>query len=233
MADSNFVKPIIVSFPRCGRTWLRVMIGLVICHNKGISTDLCDEERKKLVDATHDGTDKSKMQDYRVLSHDKKQYANRRVLFLLREPKDVVVSAWLHAVKNKGIYSESLKQYMRDPKFGIKKIVAFYNIWFENQMVPKKFKHVWYEHLTRYPIQELAEICTFLQIPHTLEDIKFAVEHSTLEMLHNLEDTKKKNKDPESYYFRRGKIGGFVDYMDVDDINYANNIIKGLAWGTL
>lgn len=224
------MKPVIVSFPRSGRTWLKIMIGLVACHNKGISSDNCEEERRKIVDATHDKTDKSLKVDYRDLKTDKKEYADKVVLLLLREPKDVVVSAWLHATKNKRIFKGSLQEYIRDSKFGIKKIVTFYNIWFQNRFVPKEFKVLWYEDLMWHTEERLKEVCALFGIPHTSQDIAFAVETTVLDNLRNLENNKKKYNDPERQYFRKGKINGYWDYMTEEDIKFCDEAIKELVW---
>jgi len=206
------------------------MIGLAMCHYRGVSTDQCKEERKKVVLATHDKTDKTLMVDYRNLNKDKKQYSDNSILLLLREPKDVLVSAWLHAVLNKKIYKDSLYNYIRDPRFGIMKIVTFYNIWFENCQVPAKFKSIWYEELCSTPFKTLKSICELFELPCTNTDIEFAVKTATLENLISLESSNRENKDPESRYFRRGKIGGFVDYMSEGDIELCDNTIKTLMW---
>ena len=34
--------------------------------------------------------------------------------------------------------------------------------------------------------------------------------------------------DPESYKIRRGKIGGYVDYLDPSDVEYANQVMSAL-----
>lgn len=224
------MNSVIISFPRSGRTWLNVMIGLAICHHRGVSTDQCERERKKVVGATHDKTDKSLRVPYNKLGKVKIQYSGQKVLLLLREPKDTLVSAWLHAALNKKIYKNSLYDYIRDPRFGVMKIVTFYNIWFENNHIPAGFKSIWYEELCRTPFKALKSICKFFELPCTDTDIEFAVKTATLENLISLESSKRKNQDPESRYFRRGKIGGFVDYMSKEEIELCDKTIKTLMW---
>ena len=33
-------------------------------------------------------------------------------------------------------------------------------------------------------------------------------------------------KNPEAHKFRRGKVGGYVDYLNEDDINYVKEVMR-------
>ncbi len=229
------MKPIIVSFPRSGRTWLITMIGLVVCYNKGLPTSQAMVERKKYVNATHDRTDKSLKVHADDLSTDKSAYADRRVLFMTRDPKDTLVSAHLHATKRKGNFDGTLSEYIRDPRYGIAKLARFNKIWFANQGVPERFMTISYEGLLDNPEYCLRAICVFLQVPHRPLDIELAVRDSSIEKLRDAEKTgyfeqgigkPKRPEDVDTYYHRKGGCGGYVDYMTKEDIEYCDDHSK-------
>jgi hypothetical protein len=230
------VKPVIVSFPRAGRTWLTTLIGLNTCHYKYLPLEQAMVERKKLVSATHDGTDKSLRVHYDNLKLHKEEFAEKRVLVLTRDPRDILVSAHLHATKRKGNFKGPLSDYIRDPCFGIKKIVRFYQIWKLNKDVPAAYLEISYEDLLMDTVGTLQTACSFLRIPYTGISILQAVRDGHIDKLREKEASgffiggvgrPKHLGDPDSYYHRKGGSGGFIKYMTDDDIIYCDTVMAG------
>lgn len=228
------MKPVIVSFPRSGRTWLTALIGLNLCHYKGLSTSQAVVERKKWVAATHDRTDKSLKVHADNLNIDKSGYKDRIVLFLTRDPKDTLVSAWLHATKRKGNFKGTLTEYIRDPRFGMEKITRFTQIWRDAARIPQDFMEITYEEMVANPSSKLVAVCVFFDIPYTWESIDKAVADGTLEKLREKEASgffvegigkPKHPEDIDTYYHRKGGSGGYVDYMTKEDIAYCEEFI--------
>ncbi len=228
------MKSVIISFPRAGRTWLLTLIGLNSCHHRGLPIDQAVVERKKLVAATHDKTDKSRKIHADDLRTDKSAYSDHRVLVLTRDPRDILVSAHLHATKRKGSFTGTLSDYIRDPRFGIEKIVRFYQIWRHNKNVPAAYLEIDYEDLLRDTVGTLREVCTFLKIPWTETSIRYAVEGGHIDSLREKEASgffeggvgKPTNPgDLDSYYHRKGGSGGFIKYMTDEDIWYCDRFI--------
>lgn len=231
------MKPTIVSFPRSGRTWLCSLIGLNICHYKGLDIRLAQLERAKLVAATHDRTDKSLKVHADDLKTDKSEFKDERVLFLKREPKDTLVSAHLHATNRKGNFNGTLSEYVRDPRFGIEKILRFEEIWEDNANVPTEFMVITYEDLVDRTFQLLMAVCRFFGIPFTEESVSRAVEDGHIDKLRKAEadgffeggiGRPKRPKNLDSYYHRKGGVGGYVDYMPPEDIAYCEEKINEL-----
>lgn len=230
---------VIVSFPRSGRTWLMTMIGLAVCHRDGRPIEQASKERIKVVDATHDKTDKGARRLPEQLSTDKRGYKNKNVLFMFRDPKDQVLSAYLHAKKNKGYKVGTLSEYIRDRRFGVEKIVTFNNNWYDQSHVPKKFCSISYEALHEGTEAVLALVLTFFDIPFSKEDLEFAVENSSLEQLQKWEKEgflnqnvpkPKHPKDKDSYYHRKGIIGDYKNYMTPEDIQFCDEWIKKMKF---
>lgn len=229
------MKPVIVSFPRAGRTWLTTLIGLNICHYKYLSLEKAVVERKKLVNATHDRTDKSLKIPAWDLSTDKSAYRDQRVLVLTRDPRDILVSAHLHATKRKGNFKGTLSDYIRDPRFGIAKVVRFYKIWRNNKNVPAAYLEIDYEDLLMDTVGTLQMACAFLRVPYSGMSVLQAVRDGHIDKLREKEASgffeegvgkPKRPGDPDSYYHRKGGSGGFIKHMTDDDILYCDAVIN-------
>src|SRR5262245_10951427 len=101
----------IISFPRSGRTWLRMMLDQLAvpveaCH-AGASTR----------EAIHmDSLNTAALQAY------------DRVLLLLRDPRDTLVSGF-HEASTRFKYEGTMGDFIRDPHRGIEKIVTFNLMW--------------------------------------------------------------------------------------------------------
>lgn len=89
----------LVSFPKSGRTWLRVLIGKALCEQAGLD-DQQIFDKDKLAEATglpkinytHEDSGNSGRQHYQELETDKSKYKQRKVIMLMRDPRDVLVS---------------------------------------------------------------------------------------------------------------------------------------------
>ncbi len=229
------MKPLLVSFPRAGRTWLMEMVGLTICCRDGLDYTLANVKRREVLDATHQHSDKSKKIHYGNLP---KPNPTGKVILLLRDPRDIVVSAHLHAKHRKGLFKGSLAEYLRDPRFGIKKVIRFYNNWRGAPVYA-----LWYEELKQDPVNNLTKILKFCEIPitssrHDNDCVVEAVGLASLENLQEWERTgylkmnqgKPKSSNTDGYYHRKGEIGDYKNHFSARDIAYANEALEEFEW---
>lgn len=239
----------IISYPKSGRTWLRALLGkyLVSKYNlpeKNIlETHLLTKDAKlPIVGFTHDGSewtsgDPPKLLnniEYYNLPKDKKKYKNRRVVLLSRELKDTIVSAFFQANKREHVFHGSISDFIRDDRFGVKRIITFYNNWWKSKDTPQDFLHITYEDMHREPKTVLIRVLNFIgekEIDTT--DVDISIDFCSFEKLKEAEKENKfnsfrlrtaTNQDPESFKVRRGKIGGYTEYLSVEDIEYINQI---------
>ena len=126
----------IVSFPKSGRTWLRLLIGRLLCERYELPEaqvlDTFELTRAAGILPTiftHDGTSNTEGRHLRRLDRSKRAYRDKRVLLLCRDPRDTAISCFFEATRRKGVYSGSLSEFLRDPHYGIEKIVTFYEGW--------------------------------------------------------------------------------------------------------
>ncbi|MGD1912645.1 MAG: sulfotransferase domain-containing protein [Rivularia sp. (in: cyanobacteria)] len=252
----------IISFPKCGRTWLKFMIGRTIVHQFGLyNHNYLNLDRLAALHplvprivATHDDDPHWKKSDELFTS--KTVYQDVKVIFLARDPRDVLVSTYFEQKKRAHIwidkliqkphlqayskrikpYSGNLSSYLKEEVGSIDTIIKFYNIWAENRTIPKDFLLLRYEDLQQNTHKELRRVMNFVGIKEvSSEIIAEAVKYASFDNMHKMETDeifnsyvlKPTNKnDLESYKTRRGKVGGFTDYLNEEEIAYINSKIN-------
>jgi hypothetical protein len=244
----------VISYPKCGRTWLRLVLGRVLQDHYQLhleqKADLLETHRLSEIDPrvpyvrfTHD--DKPfLLKRAQELERDKTRYGNKIVIFLSRDPRDVVVSNYFQmairevVLKDSPPFRGSLKEFLQDETYGIRNIVAFMNIWASNRHVPKRFMLVRYEDLADDMEREIWRVLRFIGVnsvnPAVVSE---AVKFGSFDNMKRLEREDIlgsprlkaiERDDPDSGKVRRGKVGGYVDYLDPGDIEYVNSAIEEL-----
>lgn len=127
----------VVSFPKSGRTWHRVMLGAYLALRHGLDlrdaiepADLAARLGLPRVGYEHNGAnflgdvgpDDPSVADPRL-------WRGRRVLFLLRGPEDMLVSAYHHARFRARVFDGTISEFVRDPKTGAEKVAASWSRW--------------------------------------------------------------------------------------------------------
>ena len=126
-----------------------------------------------------------------------------------------------------------MPDFIRDPQYGVDRIIGLMNIWAQNRHIPRDFMIVKYEDLRRDPVEELRKIMRFLGIKDVDQELLEEVvafgsfnNMRQMERSNALQNQRLKTKDPndpEAYKVRRGKVGGYVDYLSEEDVEYMNN----------
>ena len=188
----------IVSFPRSGRTWLRVMLGKACCDLMGVDDRYLISPSKSgkrsrpysLPRFAHCGTDKGGMESL-------KRYSSKnpeKIILLVRNPWAVVRSykKYLLSHPRQNLRKQgdiSVSEFIRSKKYGLEKVVTFYNNWFEDQDKPDEFMVITYEDMKADPATTLREIVDFLEWPDVPDSvIADAVEFSSLENMKKMEN---------------------------------------------
>ena len=232
----------LISFPKCGRTWLRLILGKVlVSHFKFEADDLIDIEslaakRKDIprIQVKHDGAPHLKQPD--ELETNKHIYKDKKVIFLVRDPCDVIVSNYFEATRRGKYFQGDISSFIRHERYGIDTMLRFMNIWYQNRHVPSAFLLIRYEDLQMDTYQQLQRLVHFLGLYSVREEILLdAIEFASFDNMQKMEReglsslSRLKPGDPndtESYKARRGKVGGYKDYLDSGDIEYLNYKIE-------
>jgi hypothetical protein len=235
---------VIVSFPKSGRTWLRLLIGKALCDRYGLPEEQMLDTFALTKAAglppavfSHDGASNSEARHMDRLSRDKSEYASKRVLLLARDPRDVVTSCFFQATDRRDLFRGSLAEFLRDPHYGIRKVLTWYGIWERNRGVPREFRVVRYEDLKRDPQKTLREVLEFIGVTDPDDAlVTAAVEFSRFENMKKMEQERRfassrmhPGKGSEGNKVRRGKVGGFVDYMSPEDVAWCDAAIAELG----
>jgi hypothetical protein len=236
----------VVSYPKCGRTWLRLMIGEAIRTHFDLPDhdlfDLPGMTRAAGLPAaglTHDNADPWGAVSWDRMDRDKSVFRGKNVILLTRDPRDVVVSFYFHSVKRARSFNGSMSEFIRHPNLGIRKVLGFNNIWAENLHVPGRVLCIAYENLHAAPRSVLQEALGFLGadgVPSHL--VAEAVNASRIERMRTMERQALLSgtalrpgarDDIESFKARRGKVGGYVDYLDPSDMAYVEAVIAEMG----
>ena len=146
----------LISVPKSGRTWLRVILGKLLCDRLSVPyrqllriSELSEAEGLRRVDFTHDGTQMFEGLPLTFLERDKSAYRNCDVLFLTRDLRDLLVSCHFQATERIHVFDGPISSFIRHPCFGAEKILTFYAIWHEARRVPRSFTTLTYEGMHR------------------------------------------------------------------------------------
>ena len=225
----------LLSYPKSGRTWLRALIGRALVARFRLPEERL-METEDLVRAAqlpsfafdHDGSSMMDACNGRRLSPDKSAFRGKHVLLLGRDVRDTLVSAYFHATRRLGIYEGTISSFIRDERYGADKVLAFYRHWDLARYVPRAFAFLRYEAMHADPAAALARTLEFLGARDVAEaTIAEAIGYARFDNLRRVEaegffgDPALRAgvaADPESYKVRRGKVGGFRDYLSDGDI---------------
>ena len=236
----------LISFPKCGRTWLRLMLGKsLVLHNDlddFIPNDLLELDKLVLYDrripiirAIHDPKPHNKRPEELQLL--KEQYADSKIIFLIRDPRDVIVSLYFHMMKrSQAILDITLSSFLRSKSGSLDTLICWHNIWANYLTKVSNMLVVRYENLHLNTERELARIFDFIDLGKISEKhVKSAVEFSGFANMRKMEANNffdseilrtRDKSDPEAYKVRKGEIGGYREYLSDLDVEYINDQIN-------
>jgi hypothetical protein len=234
----------IISFPKCGRTWLRILIGHYLIHHYRLPTDnylrIQDyyrfDRRIPRIEVAHD--DKPHKRRSEELVRSKDLYRRDKVVFLVRDPRDVLVS-WFYARKyrEKGEkYAGTIHDFITEEHGSLASIVAYFNIWWAERDKPKSFLLLRYEDLHARPEQTLKQVLDFLGVPHLDDELVSAtVAFASFDNMRQLEKHDAFNMrtlrpeneaDERSYKTRKGIVGDYKNVLGEADHAFVEAYIK-------
>ena len=242
-------RVVIVSFPKCGRSWLRLMLTEMICKSleiknyNDLETNLLWHKHPLIPHITVDHDD-ALWKTPQELEKEKNKYKNCKIIFLVRDPKDVLVSWYFQLTKRKSseetekkIKLDSLSEFIRSERSSLRTIISFYNIWLKNKKHVDDFLIISYENLSKSPYNEIKKTLKFFGINHLVskKHILETIHENTFDKVQEKEkegliqhDAFKSYdvSDLESFKARKGKVRGYIDYFDQSDIDYINEEIN-------
>ena len=210
----------LVSYPKSGNTWTRFLVANLVYPEKQVDFANINELTPDPEALTK--RDLARKSRPRIIkSHQYFDPRYRRAIYIVRDPRDVVLSAYHFDIKRQAIAeNHPLETYVTDFVHG--KTDHEYGTWAENvaswlyvRGSDPEFLLVRYERLQSLGMQELARIAQFFNIPSDSQRLTLALEQSSAKRMRELEQkqshlwssTKETRKDKS--FVRAAKAGGW------------------------
>jgi len=200
------------------------------------SEKLTQLSRLSKLSFTHEDSDwneNKKSIPYYELSNNKATHKSNNIIFLHRGLEDTLVSSYFQATKRDIGFNGTISEFVRDDRFGAKKILQFNQIWIKNRTTPNKFMLLSYEEIHDNTNQALIDVLSFMGASIDSKLVEQAVEKCSFTNMKRAEEKNTYNsfrlqpgdiKDQESFKIRKGTVGGYTDYLSANDITYINQI---------
>jgi hypothetical protein len=235
----------LLSYPKCGRTWLTLQIGRAISQHYGVEVpnllklSSFGEQIPEVphIRLTHD--DQPHRKRPHELSTTREKLAGKKVILMVRDPRDVIVSYYHHKShreplrdfwwfqgKRKETHSRfqgTLADFLEQEIGGFDTLLRYYQVWLEARHTPKDFMLLRYEDMQADPAGQLRRVLDFMGLTQITEaEVKEAVEYASFHNMRKIEAGEEVKSfklkagdvnDPNSYKVRRGKVGGFRDEL--------------------
>jgi hypothetical protein len=245
---------VLMSWGKSGRTWFRVMLSRFyqIKHQLPINRLLEFDNLHRMqplvpkVLFSHNNYLRDYLQAKDKLDH----FRGKKVVLLVRDPRDVAVSQFFQWKYRMRPHKKLLNNYpphgadigvwefVTNPDCGVPRIVDFFNGWAralpdleDNLLVVR------YEDMRTDPAGVLAKVLDFVGTPGTPEEVAKAVEFASYDNMKKLEEKSlfkgsgarvrpgDKN-NPDSFKVRRAKVGGYRDYFDDTQVESVDRMVQ-------
>jgi hypothetical protein len=241
---------LVVSIPKSGRTWVRTFLCAYFCEKVGRPFTLEPEQYDGVphIIYTHDLFEQRTKADrwdkvrgkYLIPQGERSRLP---IVLLARDPRDAFVSLHIQLTRRtretpNELKQKSAAQLLRDPAFGIESMVEIMNAWLAEWSARRDFLLLRYETLRQEPAVGFRDLLRVLGETTPAEaSFAHALEFSDFGHMKKLESAGAFQskilragdaRDPESFKVRRGKIGGFEDYLSPNDQAFAAAALRKL-----
>ncbi len=229
-----------VQHPKSGSTWMRVMLSRLYQAKYGLpETAIPEIQRFHALDARIPRIFLTHYDFVNDRARDGIGLAEKKIVFLSRHPCDVAVSLYFHVTKHarrdRKIFNNwpldaqrmSMFDFVMDLESGVPEIVEFLNRWERNLSTLANAMRLRYEDMRAQPAERLEGVVRFIGAPFTRAEIEGAVAYASFDALKDKERRNAFNSyrlspgnadDSDSFKVRRGKVGGYRDYLKPEEI---------------
>lgn len=230
----------IISYMKCGRTWLRYMLGNFIEKNYSISNDdilsytdgVKYKEGYPIITSYHD--ENPHLIKPENLSRNKSEYSDKKIIFVVRDPRDVIVSLYYHLKYRSKEIDDDIDFFAKKI---IESIIQYFNIWYKCSDLVKSFIFIRYEDLHNNPEIILKEVISFIGFEcENHDDLSETVNESSFNKMKDYEKgNKTQNKqlssefskaDEKASKVRKGEIGGYKKELSMETQKFIDEKIK-------
>lgn len=217
-----------ISFPRSGRTWIRFILHEILCQMN------LERKYREVTWWKHNGT----MLNYPDQSYrsSKSFFDDKRVLLLVRDPRDVIVSYFYFLKYRKSVHW--LQELTVEDYFihdlGLRFVVRFMNDWIFAKKIVKDLAVIFYEDVVADPLTAIRYILWYTKMPYVSDKkILEAVRACSVEEMRRIDVEERLPREKHAQIenplcrdVREARIGGYVDHVDAKTIAWANRYLK-------
>lgn len=222
----------LVSYPKSGRTWLRYLLSCYFAESAalGFEPDLTstfsvlpnfDRDPVRGVDAFVGRNAKAELPLILVshLPYRSQLFLDRPALFLVRDPRDVIVSAYFHATRHKKSFSGDMDAFLSEDRYGLGALIAYLNGWAEG-LKSRPHHIISYEAMLADPRQAVMQILAFLHMEPQEAVLDRAIAAAQFDRMRDKERDggipghDYDRNDAQSMRMRSGKAGTFGQWLD-------------------
>lgn len=225
----------LVSFPKSGVTWLSFLmanIHLQCSRLDATATFFNLESYIPDIHLTRSLKDSIlTFPGFRIIkSHSEYNPFYRRIIYLMRDPKDVMVS-YYYFMKKLGWFNGSISELIRSKSYGIDAWCRHTQSWLNKTHAFQQINVIKYEDMKREPRKVLDRVYSILgfKLPQIILDE--AIDRSAFDEMKKNEEycIKWKLSSPKGYSFmRKGITGDFKSELTEADVDYIQNKAKHL-----
>lgn len=231
-----------VGYPKTGNTWTRFMLGRYVQLLAAAGEmPLFDEQdwlgrcvRPPVGPSMHfthrpllwEGQTADDLDEGNVVA----PFLKKKVVLIARHPLDVLVSHWFqerHQVAN--ATALDLREFIDSPVFGINKYLRFHGLWRDQSPQVDGFHLLRYEDTKLDPEASFRGLLEFLNIEVNNDVLASAIDYASFDNMKQMEASGNVPKygssglkvfatgnasNENSYHVRKGKVGGYRDYLD-------------------
>jgi sulfotransferase family protein len=237
---------IVVSYPKSGRTWHRVILSRYIATLNGLETVRSIDTRKLTrkfglprISYSHNGANFLYPHGPRhPLNGHAGFWRGRRILLLVREPKDVLVSCFFHAKHRSRSFDGNLSEFIRHPHTGIEKLLVAHHRWFAKQGKALAFMVQRYEEMLSDTGTAATKALEFLGFEIDQRLLSEAIEFARFDNLRVLEEEgyfqsgalgRTAAMQQEAKKVRAGRVNGYREHMTAADIDYIQSMMAKIG----
>jgi hypothetical protein len=174
-------------------------------------------------------------------------FRDKLVVLLVRNIPDMLVSHfWQFKTQVSPPYLGDISKFIRDEVLGAEKVLGFFRVWDEGRKTVPRLMLLRYEDLRREPTTYFRNMLDFLGIPVIESYLADAVSFASFENMRRMEMDNLENrklvysssglpifatgdigKSGEAFHVRKGKIGGFREYLSEADQQFLRNLFDG------
>lgn len=174
---------ILACYPKTGSTWVRIFLYNLLAEKREYNATFSfDDVDSTMPEFANENFFKDwPFSEYPRLvktHHDYMRiFRQNPAVLLIRDPRDVMISYYYYARSKRTLpFSGTLHDLVQHPGMGLEPYMTFYQSWYDNAELIIR-----YEDMKESPQEEFTRLCHFMDVDATSDEIKLALNRSTLE----------------------------------------------------